>query len=404
MPRIAYFDCFCGAAGDMILGALVDAGLEIATLAAIPARLGLEGVEVQAERVRRGALSATKLWVRLPGHEHDPGALTADLHHGRTLPQILQILERADISQSARGTAGRVFERLAEAEAAVHGTSLKEVHFHEVGADDALVDIVGTAVGLEELGIDEVVVSPFLLGTGEVQTAHGVLPVPCPATAKLLEGYPVRQISVASELVTPTGAAILTTIAGRCGKLGEMTVESVGYGAGSRVFEARANVLRVFIGCSADEASAGEQAEQVWSLTTQIDDVSPEQIGYLQDRLLQAGALDATVASLLMKKGRPGVEVRVLCALSDRDRFEQILFSESGTLGIRRQLIERVVLQRHHVSVTTTYGELRIKVGSLRGEQLSAAVEYEDCSRLAKEHGVPWREVQQAAIVAFRKR
>ncbi len=401
MSRIASFDCFCGAAGDMILGSLVDAGLEPDILAGLPERLGLQGVSLHTEEVRRGAIAATKLVVELPGHTHDPGALAH--HHGRTLPQILELLDRAEIPGTVRTKARQVFEQLARAEAAVHGMALEEVHFHEVGADDALIDIVGVALALEHLEVTEVHVGTFNVGTGTVETEHGVLPLPCPATAKMLEGHSTCQLPISAELLTPTGAAILTTLGTTFGPMGEMTLSAVGYGAGSRELPERANVVRVMLGVRTPQGDESSGSDQVWELTTLVDDCTAEEVGYLQEKLMNAGALDVAVASVLMKKGRPGFEVRLLARENERAKFEKLLFTESGTLGIRRQLVERTILDREQVSVMTGFGPVRVKVGRLGQEQVVLSPEYEDCRQQALAHGVTLREVRRAAVAAFRE-
>jgi len=434
--RIAYFDCLSGISGNMTLGALLACGLDESVLLAELAKLPLEGWQLTAQPVRKRGISAIYVDVRDHGHAHEDGQDHGHTHedgqdhghthedgqdhghthepteehahrhgshqgehaggghihrHRRGLGEILRLIGASALSPRVKETAGAIFTRLGEAEAAVHGTTPDEVHFHEVGAVDAIVDIVGTAIGLEALGIDRVVASPLPLGRGWITCAHGVFPVPAPATALLVRGVPIAETEIEAELVTPTGAAIITTLAERFGPLPAMTVRAVGYGAGGRDLP-RPNVLRLFLG---DDADAGAPAEIV-GLETNLDDVPGEVLGYLMDRLFAAGALDVFYTPIQMKKNRPGVLVRVLCAPTDAETCTGILFTETTTLGVRRQGYTRAVLPREQRIVTTPYGSVRVKV-SCWGDVERAEPEYDDCRTLAEAHGVALRAVYQAA-------
>lgn len=389
--RIAYFDCFCGAAGDMILAAMVDAGLPVDVLDGLVARLGLPEVKLVATRVRRGGLAATHVNV-----EVGPAARTSHRH----LPEILEIIAHADLPCEVFKSATRVFRRLAEAEAAVHGTPVEAVHFHEVGAADSIIDIVGACAGLHALGIERVTCSPIPTGSGVVRCEHGLLPVPPPATAALLRGVPIAESDIAAELCTPTGAAILTTFAATFGPPPAMTIEAVGYGAGTREFAQRANVLRLIVG-DAQEARDAAELDVVVVLETQIDDMTGQQIAHALDHALAAGALDAYTTPIGMKKGRPGQLLTVLCRTVDADAIEAVLFAETSTFGVRRRTCERRTLAREHVAVETPFGPVRVKIGRRGGRVLQAAPEYEDCAAAARAHRVALRAVQDAARAAW---
>lgn len=396
--RVCYFDCSSGASGDMLLGALVDLGLPIEALREELGKLALRGYSLEAHRVHRSGLHATKVDVRTPGasegghspeHRHD--------HHDRGVVEIAEMVGRSTLDAAIKARATELFWRLAEAEAAVHGTRPEDVHFHEVGALDSIVDIVGGVIGLHWLRADRFVSSPLNVGSGTVTMSHGTFPVPPPATARLVQGAPVYGAGE-GELLTPTGALLVTSFASSYGPLPLLRPEAVGHGAGSRDTLGRPNVLRLIVGTE----EAGAVSDRVLVLETEIDDMSPQLFGPLQDRLLGAGALDVYLTAIQMKKGRPGVLVTVLAPPGRREEIEALLFAETTTLGIRRQEWERTVLGREMVTVETPYGAVRVKVGRLEGRVVNAQPEFSDCERIAAERGVPVKEVWAAALSAWR--
>ena len=388
--RYGYFDCFSGAAGDMILGALIDAGCPLETLRDVVARLALPGVSLSAEQVRRQGLAAT-----LARIEVEPGSQETHRH----LADIVRIIDGAGLEARVAENAKSVFQRLAEAEAFAHGIAVEQVHFHEVGAADAIVDIVCACAGLAALGIERTGCSPIPTGSGTVTCAHGVLPVPAPATARLLEGCPIAACDEPGELTTPTGAALLTTLADEFGPLPAMKIEAIGTGAGTREGETRANILRLFVG----EGAAADAAERdvITVLEAQVDDATGQSLAYACERLLEAGALDVYIVPIIMKKGRPGQLLTVLCGPGDVARLERLVFAETSTFGVRRYEAGRTKLARRHVTVETRYGPIRIKLGELGGKLAQAWPEYEECAAAARTAGVSLREVQQEALRAW---
>jgi len=382
-----HFDCFSGAAGDMILGALVDAGCPLETLTEAVAQLDLPGVRLSAQKVTRHGLAATQAVVSI--------APETPAKH-RHLPEILSIIDAARLEPLVAERAATIFRRLAEAEAAAHGTAIKEIHFHEVGAADAIVDIVCASVGVAQLGLERITCSPIPTGSGTVSGAHGVLPVPAPATVNLLKGVPLAACDEPDELTTPTGAAILTTLANAYGPLPPMRISSVGCGAGTREGHGRANLLRLIVG-EAEPEVAGER-DLVCVLEAQCDDATGQVLAYACQRLLEAGALDTFIVPIIMKKGRPGQLLTVLCRCEDVATLETIVFRETTTLGIRRHEARRSKLTREHVAVQTRFGTIRVKVGRRGDETTRAWPEYEDCAEIARQAGVPLREVQQEAL------
>jgi len=387
--RLAYVDCFSGASGDMLLGACLDCGVSLEELRRALAGLPLAGYDLRSEQVSRGGLRATKLYVDLAEKEQPH----------RRLGDILTIIDGSRLSERVKDQSRRVFRALAEAEAAVHGTAVGLVHFHEVGAVDAIVDVVGTVVALERLGVARLECSALTEGTGWVESAHGRLPVPVPATAQLIRGVPVQQVEAEGELLTPTGAALLVTLAERFGPFPTMRVESVGYGAGSRDPAGRPNVLRLFVG----ETEEAWQADEVVVLETNLDDISGEILGHLSGLLLEEGALDVFLVAIQMKKQRPGVLLTVLAPPEKARPLERTIFTHTGTFGIRWRRADRHVLAREHQVVETEFGPVRVKVGRLGGDVVVRAPEYEDCARLAASAGVPLRLVYEAAQAAARK-
>jgi uncharacterized protein (TIGR00299 family) protein len=383
--RIAYFDCFSGISGDMTLGALVSAGVDPHAIQAAVARLGLP-CELTFEAVRRCGFAATHAKVTAP-HEH----VHRHLHH------IEAIIDKAGLSNAQAELAKRIFRKLGEAEARAHGIDIQKVHFHEVGALDSIVDIVGAAVGLDLLGVQRVEASPLPPGRGSVRAAHGRMPLPAPATAELLKGIPLADSTSDGEQTTPTGAAILATVAERFGPLPAMTTETVGLGAGTRDTPEVANIVRLFVGTVAPTPGA----DRVWVLETNLDDVPAELIGYTTTQLLATGALDVYVTPIYMKKNRPGVMVSVLCEASKIAHLETILFRETSTLGIRRHEVSRHKLNRKAAVVETPLGQVAGKLGWMDGRPPTFSPEFDDCARIAGERGVPLREVYDAAHVAY---
>lgn len=391
--RLAYFDCPSGAAGDMIMGALVDAGLPFGALEAELAKLRLPGFTLERREVMKGAFRATKVDVHVHGHHHAHGDRHEDHGHPhRNLRSILELVAAGGLDAAVKTNAARIFTRLAEAEARVHGTTVDEVHFHEVGAVDAIVDVTGACVGLHLLGVDAVHCSALPLGGGFVSGAHGPMPVPGPGTAELLKGFPIVDTGVKRELVTPTGAAILTTLAASAGAMPAMTVEAVGYGAGTMELEAP-NVLRVFLG----RASDARGTETVVQVETTVDDMQPQLWEAVMERLFEVGALDVYLTPVTMKKSRPGIVLTALCAPDRVTELSRVLFEESPTIGVRWTAYERQRLERQTVTLTTAYGPVPFKVSRLAGRVVTATPEFAEVRRIAKEKGLPAREVLDQA-------
>jgi pyridinium-3,5-bisthiocarboxylic acid mononucleotide nickel chelatase len=388
--RTIYFDCFAGASGDMILGALVDAGVKPDQLQQQIGLLGVEGYSIGFEKVDRSGISATYARVQ-----------TAREHAHRHLSNILQIIYGSALTDSVKERAARIFSRLAEAEARVHNQPIEKVHFHEVGALDAIIDVVGAAIGFELIGAMRFVCSPFQVGSGTVDMDHGRFPVPPPAVAELLKGAPFYSGDIPGELLTPTGAAILTTVCDSFGPIPKMKLEQTGYGAGTRQYEKFPNVLRVMIG--EDEATVTAD-EQLLVIETNMDDISPQILGHVMDRALTSGALDCYFTPIQMKKNRPGVLLSVLCERENRERFMEMLFAETTTLGVRSYEVERRALQRSVVRVETQYGPIDVKVAQLNGHIVKDMPEFEQCRAAALKAGVPLRAVEDAARASFAKR
>jgi uncharacterized protein (TIGR00299 family) protein len=447
--RIAYLECFSGMSGDMFLGALIDAGVSPRVLEEAVAALDV-GARLEISRVVRSGISATKVDVWVDGekdlpreeywaeegvaravspaktdhrhsdhshpeheqhhnHEHssEAGSSRAGVpaphehSHGRGLTEIREIISKAEISDAAKKTAVAIFEALGMAEAKIHATSIEKVHFHEVGAVDAMVDIVCAAVGGEALGVEEIICSPLNVGGGTVKCAHGTFPVPAPATVELLEGAPVYSSGVQAELVTPTGAAIVKILARRFAAFPEMRIDKSGYGAGSRDFPGHPNVVRLTIGEAASTLAGKTASDTVTILEANLDDLNPQVFGYVMDRLLEEGALDAFGVPVQMKKNRPGTLLTVLCKPEDAAKLTQLIFTETTTLGVRRRDEVRQTLARRWENVRTQWGEVRIKIASMNGSITNYAPEYEDCRRIASEQHVPLKTVMQEAARAY---
>jgi len=472
--RIAYLDCFAGISGDMFLGALLDAGVPPQVLHDATAALNL-GATLKMETVDRSGISCTKVHVfegaqlaeaqrtesksldhsdsrqagqtasfdhqaeehvhthqpktqhqhktgHSHGHDHEPHSNNEPNghSHGRSLTEIRTLIQTSSLEPSVKQTAIRAFELLGHSEAKIHNVSVEEIHFHEVGAVDAIVDIVAASAGIHHLRIGKWYCSPLNVGGGMVECAHGTFPVPAPATADLLRGYPTYSAHVQKELVTPTGAALLRALEPSFGPQPAMRVEEIGYGAGSRNPKDFPNVLRLQIGEATEavanalphadpgpsrrEAQSGRhpEADTVTVLETALDDLSPQILAYVAETALSKGALDVMLTPVIMKKGRPGTLLTILCNPSESSALEYLILSETSTLGVRIRQDRRSCLDRSHLAVQTTYGNIRMKIGSLAGEQMNAAPEFEDCKAAALLHNVPLKQVQQAAIAAYK--
>ncbi len=430
VSRIVYLDCFSGISGDMLLGALLDAGAPRSAVERAVRGLKLKGVRVATRRVMRAGFAATKFEVFARsggrdveggghgvvvghdhGHHHDHGPEYGHGHggkhahrhashaHGVPAGEILARIRRGKLSARVKTQAAAVFERLARAEAKAHGKSVAKVHFHEVGAADAIVDVVGAVAALEALGIDAVHCSPLPMSRGHIHGAHGTIPVPGPATLALMRGLPVVPSEVTRELVTPTGAALAAGLASGFGPCPAMTIRATGVGAGARDLPGRPNILRAVVG----EAVAPDEADVVWSVETNLDNLSGEVVGHVLEKLFRAGAVDAWTAPIQMKKSRPGVLLAALCPAAALAAVEGVLFRETTTFGVRRHRVERAKLDRRFVTVRTPHGRIRIKIGSRAGAVVTASPEYEDCRAAAERRGVPLREVMRAALEVFRR-
>lgn len=437
--KIAYLDCFSGISGDMLLGALVDAGVPVSVLQETARSLGV-GAEIVAHRVDRNGITATKIDVVIHGvkdeprdasshshghehshehthadgtkhshphehghdHHHDHGhAHPHDHHHDhRGLKEIRAIIAKASIAEAARKRALKAFELLGAAEAKIHNKDVESIHFHEVGSADAIVDIVCGAVAIEYLKIDQWVCSSLNVGSGTVECAHGTLPVPAPATLELLKDAPIYSGAIQKELVTPTGAAMVRSLTSRFGSMPRIKIGSVGYGAGARNFSGTANVLRLTIGESLEQELTTPQ-DNIMVLEANLDDMNPQVFGYVVDRLLEAGALDAFGSPVQMKKSRPGTILTVLARTEDAQRLAQIIFEETTTIGLRMRQELRHTLEREHLPVRTQWGTVRIKVARLNGRVTNFAPEYEDCREIAADHGVPLKQVLAEAVKLY---
>jgi uncharacterized protein (TIGR00299 family) protein len=397
--KILYFDCFSGISGDMTLGALLDAGLPLAALKEALGSLALPGLHIHADRVLRAGVSATKFKVHAHevaaaphSHEHDAGG-----HHHRSLPEIFALIDTAALSTDARARAKALFQRLAEAEASIHQMPVEQVHLHEVGALDSIIDIVGAVFALEWIGADRIVCSPLNVGGGMVRSAHGLFPVPAPATVKLLGDAPVYGGTPQSELVTPTGALIASAYAESYGPMPAMSIDRVGYGAGDRDDPATPNVLRVFVGRADDQAAAG----RVSVVECEIDDMNPQIFGVAMDRLYAAGALEVFYVPVQMKKNRPGTLLTVIAPPKLRGAIADVIFRETTTIGLRYSEMDRECLAREIVSVDTPLGPARVKVARRNGRVMNATPEFEDCAQLAAANSLPVKEVQALVMRAY---
>ena len=408
--KIAYFDCFSGISGDMTLGALVDAGCPVERLRDELRGLQVAGWELTAEKVWKNGMAATHVKVK-----------TEDQSKHRSLVTILEILEKSQLEARVRERASAIFRELGEAEAAVHDVPVEKIHFHEVGAVDAIVDIVGACIGFQALGIEKFACSPLNVGGGTAKMAHGVLPVPAPATARLLTGRPTYSNGVQRELVTPTGAAIVATLCEAFGPQPGMMVSAIGYGAGTADLEGQPNVLRIMVGETVEDRKEKERAqtevcatgaqagvrvlldEEIAVIEANLDDMNPQIYGYFLEKALAAGALDVYTTPVQMKKNRPGTLLTVLCKPGDTNGLMELIFAETTTFGARTYRAQRRVLPREWVNVGTEFGEVRIKVSRVNGRILHVAPEFEDCKKLAAEKDVPLQRVIASALRSYEK-
>lgn len=378
--NVLYFDCFSGVSGDMILGALVDAGLDIAELSKELEKLHLDGYTISAEKKTVKGIAGTKVNVST---EHQ--------HHHRGLKEIFEILDKSDLNKSIVNTSKAIFQRLGEAEAKIHNKTTDEIHFHEVGAVDSIVDIVGAAIGLDIMGIEKIYASKLHVGSGTVECAHGTLPVPAPATMELLKNIPVYSTGIEKELVTPTGAAVVTTLAAGYGGLPEMQIEQTGYGFGSHELE-RPNFLRVAIG----QAENSSNTDTTVLIETNIDDMNPQYYDHIMDVLFSAGAKDVFLTPIIMKKNRPGIILSVLTTEDKLEELSDIIFNETTTLGVRiSNLQKRRLLSREIHTVDTSLGKVRVKVRTIDESRKMITPEYDDCKALAKKLNKPIQQISE---------
>jgi pyridinium-3,5-bisthiocarboxylic acid mononucleotide nickel chelatase len=389
--KLAYFDCFSGISGDMTLGALLDAGCHVELMRSGLAGLKVPGWTISAGKVWKNGMAATLVRVTTEDHSKH-----------RSLSMILEIIGRSQLSDGVKRNAAAIFRKLGESEAAVHDVPLEKIHFHEVGAVDAIVDIVGACIGFEALGIEKFACSALNVGGGTAKMAHGVLPVPAPATAKLLQGRPTYSNGVQRELVTPTGAAIVATLCDSFGPQPLMRVSAIGYGAGSADLEGQPNVVRIMVGESAEKIVAGFD-EEIAVIEANLDDMNPQIYGYFQEKALAAGALDVYTTPVQMKKNRPGTLLTLLCKPADSNAMMSLVFAETTTLGARTYRAQRRTLPRETVSVHTRYGDVHIKLSRVNGSIRHVAPEYEDCRKLAAEKNVPLQQVMQEALRTFER-
>lgn len=419
--KTLYLDCFAGISGDMTIGALLDLGLEFEYLKQELSKLGVEGYELSLERVDRSGINAAKFDVAVTqtvrlhvshshdhshphDHSHDEAMQNDSLrnshtHDHRSLATIKHLIASSSLSEPVKQNATAIFQRIGEAEAKIHGVDIEAVHFHEVGAIDSIVDIVGACIGLEALGIQHILSSPLHVGYGTFTCAHGTYPIPGPAATEILRGVPIYAKEIEGELVTPTGAAIVATLANDFVKMPLMRVEKVGYGAGTRVYEKFPNVLRAVLG---EVETEDTTPDTITVIEANLDDLNPQVFGHLMEQALAAGALDIFYTPVQMKKNRPGVLLTLLCATETREQLMDLIFRETTTLGVRYREEQRVILRRAFVTVETEFGPIQIKVARTpAGQVMNAAPEFDDCQAAALKHQVSLRDVQLAALKAY---
>ena len=377
--KTLYFDCFSGISGDMIMGALIDLGLDVNFLKKELEKLDLRNYKIEAKKIVKNGIASTKFDVIADKHSHEE----------RNLREINEIIEKSKLEIETKSTIKKIFLKIGNAEAKIHNKPVDKIHFHEIGAIDTIIDIAGAVVGLKKLGIEKIYCSKLNVGTGFVNFSHGKFPVPAPATAEILKNVPVYNNNVEAELVTPTGAAIITTLADKFGEMPALEVEKIGYGAGTKHLE-QPNVLRVFLG-KLDKS----QAEAINIIETNIDNMNPEIFPYVIDRLMENGALDAYLTSIMMKKGRPGIKITCLCEINDTDKLSKIIFDETTTLGLRIYPASRKKLGREIKTIKTKYGDVKVKVSKLKNEIKNAIPEYEDLAKIARNKKIPLKKVYE---------
>ena len=406
MKKTLYLDCISGISGDMLLAALIDLGADLHFIKTELMKLPIDDFDIWVDTVDKRGITAKKLQIRLPeaghhhhhdhphdhDHHHDHGQDHHHEHEHRKAAMILEMIRESELPQRAMERSLRIFEAIAVAEGKIHGIDPAEVHFHEVGAMDSIIDTIGICLALEDLGVDEIHASAVPTGYGKLRMAHGLYPIPAPATAELLKGIPIAPSHSQGELTTPTGAGVLKALATKFGTLENFTVEGIGYGAGTKDFEAP-NVIRALLGHTAERGGR----ETIHVLEAQLDDCTAEACGYAMERLFEAGALDVYFTPVQMKKNRPGTLLTVLCLPSDADRLEELLLVETTTFGVRRSVWTRRILEREIATVLTQFGEVRVKIGRLGDRVLQATPEYEDVARIAREQQIPFLEVYRAA-------
>ena len=392
--RIAFFDCFAGISGDMTIGALLDVGVDFDELKNQLSSLALSGYELDVEKVKRSGIAATKFQVKVEEAKQP----------ARTLAVIREIINRSQLSESVKAGSIKVFEKLAEAEARVHGTTVDQIHFHEVGAVDSILDIVGAMVGFEMLGVEKFCSSPLRVGFGSIKVAHGLMPVPAPGTAELLKSLPIYAGEIEGEFVTPTGAAMVAVLCESFGAMPAMQVERIGYGAGTRDPKDFPNALRIVFGEAEDVAQHIEEAQTILVIETNIDDMNPQAYGYVMDKAFALGALDVFVTPIQMKKDRPAVLLTALCQRKDFQALTDLILSETTSLGVRFYEAKRRTLERHVEVVETDYGQVRVKVARDGSRTLHFQPEFEDCAEIARKMGISLVEAQSAANAAYREK
>lgn len=388
--KVAYFDCNSGISGDMILGALVDAGVKLQAIRTGLTSLGLKGYELKSRRVKRGLFGGTKVEVVLSSKAHT---------HSRTFTDIEKLLKRSKLPKSVIEDSIEIFLRIGKAEAKVHRTKIDKVHFHEVGAVDSIVDIVGGVIGMQELNVGQVLASPLNTGEGTVQCEHGILPVPAPATLELLKGIPCYSSGIPYELTTPTGAAMIGFWAEAFQSLPLMKIQRSGYGAGSHVIKEQANLLRIIVG-----EAEGKGSGKIVLVETNIDDMNPEFYDHIMDSLFTAGALDVYLTNIQMKKNRPAVKISVLVPPAKREAVSHILLTETSTFGIRFTEMNRIILDRQSMEVQTPYGKVAVKVGSKDGQVMHFSPEYENCKEIARKKRIPVKTVYDTVLQSAEKK
>jgi uncharacterized protein (TIGR00299 family) protein len=387
--KIAYFDCFSGISGDMIIGAFIDAGFDIATLKDQLSQMHLHGYEISAKKVKRSGIQGTKFDVTI---NHTNKHTTTSHHHHNShlrLSDIQNIIENSKLHSDIKNDSIKIFRKLAIAEAKVHNTSVESVHFHEVGATDSIVDIVGSVIAIKNLGIEKIYFSPIPTGHGYTECEHGTFPVPAPATAELLKNQVLKSVDIDKELTTPTGAAIITTLGESLQTIPGMRIQQIGYGAGSNDNTGVPNLLRVLIG----EVTTQTESDEMWVVETNIDNMPGEILGYAMDKLFEEGAVDAYFTPIQMKKGRPGVIISAIVPEPRLSAVESAMLTQTTTFGIRKYKVARTTLAREFKEIDTRYGKIRVKIGKYNGAIKSVSPEYEDCRKIAEEKGIPLKQI-----------